>query len=97
MHVSRLMGLNGCARTEERVARLLKNEKQVVLQNSSGPSVVFKVETVWFENVSEGKKAVTATIAAHKRLEGETTRNYTSCDTSIVIKTQEQQKSATSK
>ena len=97
MHVSRLMGLNGCARTEERIARLLKKGEQVVLQNSSGPSVVFKVETVWFENVSEGKKAVTATIAAHKRLEGETTRNYTSCDTSIVIKTQEQQKSATSK
>jgi len=94
MHAGRLLGLNGCARTEERIARLLRKGRQVVLQNSSGPSVVFRVETIWFENVSEGQKAVTATIAAHKRLEGETIRNDTSCDTSIVIEAQEQQKPA---
>lgn len=91
MHVGRLMGLNGCARTEERIARLLKKGRQVVLRSTSGPPVVFKVETVWFENVSEGKKAVLCTIAAHKRLsdrESETTKGDLSCDASIEDKIQ---------
>jgi hypothetical protein len=65
MHVSRLMGLNGCARTEERIARFLKNAGQAILCSSTGPSIAFRVETVWFENVTEGQKAVSSTIAAH--------------------------------
>lgn len=97
MHVGRLMGFNGCARTEERIARLLKSGKQVVLQNSSGPSVVFRVETVWFENVSEGKKAVSATIAAHERLskrERENTTSDSSCGVSNVAKISQHNRSA---
>jgi hypothetical protein len=92
MHVSRLMGLNGCARTEERIARFLKKGEQVILHNSTGPSVTFRVETVWFENVSDGQKAVSSTIAAHKRLcqsEGETTRSDTSCNASSENKIQQ--------
>ena len=93
MHVGRLMGLNGCARTEERIARHLKKGGQVVLRNSTGPSVVFRVETLWFANVSDGKKAVSSTIAAQKRLdmsEGETTRSDLSCDVLMGVKAQEE-------
>lgn len=98
MHVSRLLGLNGCGRTEERIARLLKKGKQVVLRNSSGPAVGFRVETAWFENVGEGKKAVSSTIAAHKRLcksESETNRKDPSCDASMATKNQEHHTPAT--
>jgi hypothetical protein len=98
MHVGRLMGLNGCARTEERIARLLNKGKRVGLRSSTGPSVVFSVETVWFENVSEGKNAVLEAIAAYERLrksEGETIRTNTSCDASIVNEIQEHKTPAT--
>lgn len=98
MHVGRLMGLNGCARTEERIARFLNKGEQVVLRSSTEPSIVFSVETVWFENVSEGKKAVLETIAAYKRprkSEGETNRTNTSCDASIVNEIQEHNTPAT--
>ncbi|CAD0090773.1 unnamed protein product [Aureobasidium vineae] len=68
MHISRLLGLNECGRTEERIARHLKKGREVMLSDSTGPLVIFRVETVWFENVTEGRRAMSDTIAAHKRL-----------------------------
>lgn len=68
MHVSRLLGFDGCSRTEECIARHLKKGEEVILSNSAGASVVFRVETVWLQNVTEGRKAVADKIAAHKRM-----------------------------
>lgn len=68
MHVSRLMGFDGCSRTEERIARHLKKGKEVTLSDSTGASIIFEVETVWLQNVTEGRKAVAGKITAHKRM-----------------------------
>ncbi|CAD0113975.1 unnamed protein product [Aureobasidium uvarum] len=68
MHISRLLGLNECGRTEERIARHVKKGREVMLSDSTGLSVIFRVETVWFENVTEGRRAMSDTIAAHKQL-----------------------------
>lgn len=68
MHVSRLMGFDGCSRTEERIARHLKSGKEVIVSDSKGVSVVFRVETVWLQNVTEGRKAVAEKITVHKRM-----------------------------
>ncbi|KAG9564441.1 hypothetical protein KCU77_g17538, partial [Aureobasidium melanogenum] len=69
MHVSRLLGLNGCSRTEECIARHLKKGKEVILSDSTGASVSFRAETVWLQNVTEGRKVVADKIAAHKRMD----------------------------
>ncbi|THY72550.1 hypothetical protein D6C87_06922 [Aureobasidium pullulans] len=67
MHVGRLLGLNGGGRTEEHIARLLRRRERVLLRSSTGPSISIYAETVWLENVGEGKKAISKTIAAHER------------------------------
>ncbi|KAH0366090.1 hypothetical protein KCU65_g5567, partial [Aureobasidium melanogenum] len=75
MHVSRLLGLNGCSRTEECIARHLKKGKEVILSDSTAASVSVRVETVWLQNVTEGREVVADKIAAHKRIhksEGDT-------------------------
>lgn len=66
MHFSRLLGLNGCSRTEERIARYLNKGKEVILSDSTAASVSFRVETVWLQNVTEGRKGVADKIGAHK-------------------------------
>ncbi|KAG9749475.1 hypothetical protein KCU73_g6819, partial [Aureobasidium melanogenum] len=68
MHFSRLLGLNGCSRTEEHIARYLKKGKEVILSDSTAASVSFRVETVWLQNVTEGRKGVADKIGAHKRM-----------------------------
>lgn len=80
MHVSRLMGLDGCSRTEECIARHLKKGKEVILSDSTGVSVIFRVETVWLQNVTEGRKTVAEKITAHKRMH-ESEGNGSKCDT----------------
>lgn len=66
MHVARLTGLNGCGRTEHRVARLFEQGHGVMLRSHGGPSVLAKVETIWFDSVQEGQREVNNIIDRHK-------------------------------
>lgn len=57
MHVARLTGLDGCGRTEERVAQVFEQGHVILLRSRCGPSVLARVETVWYDSVDEGRRA----------------------------------------
>ncbi|RYN18448.1 hypothetical protein AA0112_g11540 [Alternaria arborescens] len=64
MHLSRLFGLGGTARTEDRIARLLEAGKEVCLQSGE---VKLWAKLQWDEvaSVEEGRKAINATVVSH--------------------------------
>ncbi|EDU44833.1 hypothetical protein PtrSN002B_011344 [Pyrenophora tritici-repentis] len=66
MHISRLFGLGGTARTEERIARLLQDGKEVCLQSGNAKVwVSLVVDEV--ESVAYGRQMVNRIVEDHAR------------------------------
>ncbi|ROW03792.1 hypothetical protein VMCG_05397 [Cytospora schulzeri] len=58
MHIVRLLGWQGCGRTEERVARELMLGKTVRLQSQHGEDVEASLWTTFVPNISSGEETV---------------------------------------
>jgi hypothetical protein len=64
MHLSRLFGLGGTARTEDRIARLLEAGEEVCLQSGEAKLwATLRWDEVYF--VEEGRKAVSEAVESH--------------------------------
>lgn len=53
MHITRVLGWNGCGRTEKRLTRLLENKKEVWFQSSGGCTVSAKLETIGVSSMAQ--------------------------------------------
>lgn len=66
MHIARLFGLGGTARTEERIARLLQEGKEVCLQSGKAKVwVSLDIEEV--DSVASGRQMVNSIVSDHAR------------------------------
>lgn len=67
MHVVRILGWDGCGRTEGRIARYLQRQKTVWLTGLEGYGVVARLETRGLANVARAKEEVTLIVKEHHR------------------------------
>jgi hypothetical protein len=58
MHIVRILGWQGCGRTEEHIARLLRTNHEVWLQGSGGCTIAATLITTGIPHMAEGERIV---------------------------------------